>query len=276
MKAATGQQPIYALGDSPQELQRLVRQAEVFAPFTRQLFQQAGINPGMRVLDVGCGAGDVSFLTAEQVGDSGEVVGVDISASAIEWSRHRAAMQGFANVSFVLGDPALMSFENEFDAVVGRLLLMYYAEPAKALRKLTNHVRSGGIIAFQEFDMSNMRSFPPTPTFERAANLMREALTSTGARVNIGLELTSIFPDAGLPEFLLRMDAVIGGPSQFPYDIVAATIQNLLPTIERLKLGSTAEIQIDVLERRMREEALACKAVALAPGLIGAWGRRPD
>jgi tRNA A58 N-methylase Trm61 len=100
MKAATGRQPIYALGDSPQELARLVRQAEVFAPFTRQLFQQAGISPGMRVLDVGCGAGDVTFLTAELVGRSGEVIGADISAPAIEWCRHRVAPKASATSAF--------------------------------------------------------------------------------------------------------------------------------------------------------------------------------
>ena len=54
-------QSSYALGHSEHELERLSRQAEVFAPFTRQLFEQAGISSGMRILDVGCGAGDVAF-----------------------------------------------------------------------------------------------------------------------------------------------------------------------------------------------------------------------
>jgi len=274
MKSAAGQQPVYALGDSRQELERLVQQAEVFAPFTRQLLRQAGISPGMRVLDVGCGTGDVTFLAAELVGSSGEVVGADISASAIEWSTHRAATQGHGNVSLVVGDPALMSFQHQFDAVVGRLVLMYYSEPANALRRLANHVRADGIIAFQEFDMSIMRSVPPTPTFEWAANLMRQALTLSGARVNIGLELTSVFSDAGLPEPLLRMDAVIGGAFHFPYNIVAATIHNLLPTIERLKIASAGELEIGALEQSMREEALGYRGLAISPGLIGAFARK--
>jgi protein-L-isoaspartate O-methyltransferase len=64
----------YALGHSSRELDRLSFQAAVFAPFTRQLFTQAGIKPGMRVLDVGSGSGDVSFLAGELVGESGHVV----------------------------------------------------------------------------------------------------------------------------------------------------------------------------------------------------------
>ena len=65
MKEALARQPTYALGHSEQELDRLSRQAEIFEPFTRQLLQQAGISRGMRVLDVGCGSGDVTFLASE-------------------------------------------------------------------------------------------------------------------------------------------------------------------------------------------------------------------
>ena len=77
MEAPVGRQSFYALGHSEKELQRLSRQGQVFGPFTRQLFEQAGISQGMRVLDVGCGSGDVAFLAADLVGLSGEVVGVD-------------------------------------------------------------------------------------------------------------------------------------------------------------------------------------------------------
>ena len=77
MSANTLQQPIsYVLGHSDQELDRLSRQAELFGPFTRQLFEQAGITSGMRVLDIGCGAGDGAFLAADLVGATGEIVAV--------------------------------------------------------------------------------------------------------------------------------------------------------------------------------------------------------
>jgi hypothetical protein len=69
------------------------------------------------------------------------------------------------------------------------------------------------------------------------------------------------------------MDAVIGGASHFPYHIVAATVHSLLPVIEQLRRTSTAELEIDTLEERMRDEALVGKGVALSPALIGAWSR---
>ena len=64
--------PVYLLGHSDFELQRLARQAKVLRPTTREWFHAAGMAPGMRVLDVGSGTGDVAFLAAELVGPSGE------------------------------------------------------------------------------------------------------------------------------------------------------------------------------------------------------------
>src|SRR5207245_6163289 len=161
MNIAASQQSSYALGHSQQELELLAHQAQLFAAFTRQLFEQAGIVPGMRILDVGCGAGDVAFLAAESVGPNGEVVGADRSAAAVEWAVARAQKQGISNVKFLEGDPVVLKFEQQFDAVVGRLVLMYYLDPIDAIRKLARHVRRGGLIIFQEFDME-YSSFVPT------------------------------------------------------------------------------------------------------------------
>lgn len=129
METRSGQQSFYALGHSEQELQRLSRQGHALGPFTRQLFEEAGISRGMRVLDVGCGSGDVAFLAADLVGPSGQVVGVDRERRAVDWASARAHSQSMRNVNFVEGDPAEMEFDRQFDAIVGRLVLMYYPDP---------------------------------------------------------------------------------------------------------------------------------------------------
>ena len=78
------EQNSYVLGHADQELDRLTIQARILEPSTRQLLQEAGLRPGMRVLDIGCGSGDVSFLAASLVGPAGRVVGVDLAAAACE------------------------------------------------------------------------------------------------------------------------------------------------------------------------------------------------
>src|SRR5262252_3435792 len=146
MDSAVTRHSDYALGHSEQELERLSHQGQVFAPFTRQLFEQAGMRPGMRVLDVGSGAGDVAFLAAELVGPSGEVVGADREAAAVDWATARARSREVTNVKFLANDPAGMEFDRKFDAVVGRLVLMYYPDPVGALQKLVRHLQPGGLI----------------------------------------------------------------------------------------------------------------------------------
>src|SRR5262249_5273279 len=91
----------YALGHSDQELRRLGIQARLVDPITRRFFVEAGIVPGMRVLDTGSGVGDVAFVAAGLVGKEGQVVGADRSGEALARARRRADALSFGTVSFV-------------------------------------------------------------------------------------------------------------------------------------------------------------------------------
>ena len=275
MKQTTSQQRSYALGHSEEELDRLSRQAQAFEPFTRQLFQQAGITTGMRVLDVGCGSGDVAFLAADLVGPTGEVIGADRAGAAVNRARARAQARDLGNIRFLEGDPTELRFDRPFDAVVGRLVLMYYPEPVDAVRKLAGHLLEGGLMVFQEFDIANCRSLPLAPTYERAVGWIKQALSATGARTQLGLELYSVFQAAGLPGPSMRMDALIGGGPDSPaYELVADVIRSLLPVMEKLKITTATEVDLSSLAERMRDEVVASKGVVLSPGLMGAWSRK--
>src|SRR5262245_40471295 len=92
-------------GNSEREVERLATQARVVDPITRWFLREAGLMAGMRVLDVGSGAGDVVFLAAELIGNSGEVVGIGRSEAALTAARARAAARGLRNVSVRAGDP---------------------------------------------------------------------------------------------------------------------------------------------------------------------------
>jgi ubiquinone/menaquinone biosynthesis C-methylase UbiE len=159
----------YVLGHTDAELTRLATQARLIDPITRRFLVSAGIGEGMRVLDVGSGAGDVAILLAGLVGPSGEIVGTDPALTAIEAARERIRASSLANVMFRHGDPAAMRFDKPFDAVVGRYVLQFIPDPSGAIARLSNHLRHGGIMFFQELDWDGARSSPSVPTYDRSA-----------------------------------------------------------------------------------------------------------
>jgi ubiquinone/menaquinone biosynthesis C-methylase UbiE len=140
----------YALGRSPQEYARLARQAEILKPMTRRLFAEAGIEPGMRVVDLGSGAGDICILLAEMVGSGGSVIGLDVDQDALIHAQERVAAAGVSNITFAHSDFAHYVPNAPVDAIVGRLVLMYQDDPAAALTKITQYLRPGGVVAFLE------------------------------------------------------------------------------------------------------------------------------
>jgi ubiquinone/menaquinone biosynthesis C-methylase UbiE len=103
--------------------------------------EAAGLRDGMRVLDLGSGAGDMSFVVADIVGDSGEVVGIDAAPEAVAEATARAERLGRANVRFFLRDIHHAVDEGAFDAVVCRLVLMWVPDPAAVLRTQAAAVR---------------------------------------------------------------------------------------------------------------------------------------
>ena len=267
----------YALGHSQRELKRLSTQARLFEPFTRRMFEQAGLTRGMRVLDVGSGNGDVAFLAASLVGESGEVLGVDQAPDAVEAANARAQTAGLGNVAFVAGDLAAMSFNKPFDAVVGRLVLMYQADPVSMLRHLARQLRPGGIIAFQEFDVHAAKCYPESPTFVQAMGWIQAALDKTGADNRMGLKLYSSFVAAGLSAPSMSLEAAIGGGANDPGSLLLPeVIRSLLPVIERLGIATAEQVQIESLEERVRVEIVALDAVTILPTLIGAWTKLPN
>jgi ubiquinone/menaquinone biosynthesis C-methylase UbiE len=267
----------YPLGRTDSETRRLIAQNDIYGPITRRMFEAAGIGAGMSVLDVGSGAGDVALLLAELVGPRGRVVGVDMNSEILETARARAKGAGWNNITFHAAEVRQATIRPDFDAVVGRLVLMYIPEHVELLRFLSTLLRPGGIIAFCEMDMT----YPPTtfPPTELAEQLQRWMIPpfdlGVGAEMQMGTKLFNAFVDAGLPAPELQLEAPIGGGPDWPgYDYTAETLRNLMPALQAMIGLDPSEVDIETLAQRIREDALANRAVQMLPMLIGAWSRK--
>jgi SAM-dependent methyltransferase len=268
--------PEYALGHTPAELERLGRQAKLVGPITRRIFLGAGLAPGMRVLDVGSGAGDTALLAADLVGPTGEVVGVDRSAVALETARARVEAAGHANVSFFEGDPSAMTFERPFDAVIGRYVLMFQPRPAELLRALAAHARPGAVIAFHEPSWDGVLTVPRAPLFEQVCAWIVESIRRTGAHEHMGMQLHQTFVAAGLAAPAMHLEAGLGGAVEAREWIALLTelVETLKPEIVRLGIATAEELDVPTLGARTLREVEANGSIVLGRYEIGAWTRR--
>jgi SAM-dependent methyltransferase len=268
----------YAMGRSESETQRLIRQSGFYAPFTRRLFERAGLGPGMRVLDIGTGAGDVALMAAEMVGWSGSVIGVDHNPKVLETARARALRAGLSNATFVEGDAGALELDGGSDAAVGRLVLMHQPNPAKTLGSVASMVRPGGVVAFQEYNCTtrSMVAFPPTPLWAEALGWIGAALERAGVETEMGFKLRGAFAEAGLAEPKMELNAPVGGgPGWGGHEFAAETVRTLLPLLERFGIVSTEEVGIETLAERLREEMVASGGVGKPPEMVSAWAQKP-
>lgn len=265
----------YLLGHSSGEVERLQAQAHFIEPITRRIFREAGIVPGMRVLEIGSGAGDVAFLAADMIGTTGEVVGVDRVSAAVETARARAVGRALRHVSFQSGDPAEMSFDRPFDAVIGRYVLQFQKQPALMLRKLARHAKSGGLVVFHELDWNGLSSFPPVPTFDRCCRWGLETLRRHGTETRMGSKLHATFVEAGLSAPSMRLEALLGGGMNGAavVRLMADLTATLLPEMQRLGIATAHEVDIDTLFDRMTRESAAGASLLIGHFQIGAWSR---
>lgn len=189
----------YLLGHSPAELQRLTLQAELLRPITERMLREAGLAPGMRVLDLGCGAGDESFLMADLVGPDGNVVGIDRAATAIQFASQRAEVVHARNVTFRQATETDLGDDTPFDLIVGRYVLVHQPDPASFVRAAAARLRSGGVLAFHELDLSrDCKSLPPIPIFDHVVNEIVHAIRTTAPSPDAAIQLGATFADAGL------------------------------------------------------------------------------
>jgi ubiquinone/menaquinone biosynthesis C-methylase UbiE len=264
--------PIYDVPDPAQETERLIRQGERLARATRRFLEDAGIGPGMRVLEIGSGAGDVAFLVADLVGPTGSVVGVDSNADLLAATRARATATSRANVVFVDGDLHAAEVGNDFDAAVGRLVLMFTPDPAAAVRAVAGRVRPGGIVAFQEMDYSiRPTTAPLSPSYEEMRRWTDALRARAGVEQAMGLKLYRTFVDAGLPGPRLSLTAELSAGPDGDYVTATGVLRRALPRLVEYGIVTAAEVDIDTFERRLRDEVVANRGVIMMPPLVGAW-----
>jgi len=269
----------YILGQSAYEYERLTFQAKIVRPFTEKFFRFAGVSPGMRVIEIGSGMGDVAFLAGEIVGPGGWVLGVDHDSAGLEKARERSRQQGCSSwVSFEATNLAEFDTADQFDAIVGRYILLYQQDPGAIIRRLLKFLKPGGIVVFHEMDFANAHSSdPPCAFWDEMYGLLSEAFRRAGNPPDYGRRVAGAFLEAGLPfPTILAESLTGGGRGSYLYRWIANTLISVSPRLRQIGLALPEGVTADeTLARRLEDEVVAAGSQILGPIQFGAWTRKP-
>jgi ubiquinone/menaquinone biosynthesis C-methylase UbiE len=269
----------YVLGQSTHEQERLMMQARILRPYTEGYFRSAGVEQGMHVLDLGSGMGDVALLAGDIVGPAGLVLGLDRDPLSLERARQRTVEQGCSSwVSFQATNLDEFSTTQQFDAIVGRFILLYQPDAAATLRRLMQFLKPGGIVAFHEVDFTCPNpSSPQCELFDQVLWLIPEVFRRVGLPPDFGRHIGKTFYDAGLPFPSIRAEIPVGGArGSAHFAWVASTVQSVAPRFADLGLSMPEGLVADhTLAGKLEEAALASRSQLIGSIQYGAWARKP-
>ena len=269
----------YILGSSEGETGRLVRQADLYEAETRRLFRDAGVHDGMRVLDVGSGAGDVAFIAADLVGPTGSVLGIDVDPGVLAIARERATQQHRGNVRFIDGDAIDAEVGSGFDAAVGRFVLMHAPDPVALLAAVCGRVRPGGVIAVAEGDLTMGMGFAqdhPSELIRAIWAWSAETFRRAGIPVTMAPMLVHAFAAAGLGIPQMSLYAPLGARPDWPgFDVDADTLASMAPLLEKLGIVTQDELDAATLAERYRTETARTGYPFLMLPIVTAWAIKP-
>jgi SAM-dependent methyltransferase len=167
--------------------------------------------------------------------------------------------------------------EQDFDAVVGRFVLMWLPDPLAVLERVVKNLRPGGVVAFQDNDFTfSILASDPLPLFDKLNTWLKGVQVQDGPDYHLGLKMQHLYQRVGLDTPQLTLDAPLGTGSNWTgYQYLAETVEMLEIPMQQRGIALPAEIGTSDLAEKIRQEAVENNAVIVLPAIIGAWSRKP-
>jgi len=265
------QKGAYALATGDVAANRLRILHNNYGPGARSVLERAGIAPGMRVADLGCGVGMVTQLLAELVGPTGAVVGVDFSGAQLEQARSLLA-DAHKHVTFVEASATDTRLEaDSFDLVYSRFLLIHLKEPELALREMYRLLKPGGIFVCEDGDLTSAES-EPVSRLHAFSELFRGLGPKWGVDYTLGRRLYQMVlqTEFSNPEVSCYQPVCAKGENK---RLLELSVAEAGPAFVAAGLITDEELEQTLIEmRRLGEDETV---VAMLPRMSQVWARKP-
>jgi 2-polyprenyl-3-methyl-5-hydroxy-6-metoxy-1,4-benzoquinol methylase len=217
-------------------------------------FGGIGITTGARVLDVGCGNGDLSRYVAELAGPGGKVVAIDRSEQALAMAQKIDAHSGAAQIEYRAVDLSSdLPDLGRFDAIVGRRVLMYLPDAATTLERLVALANPNAVLAFQEHARAGLPAGLGTLALHRQLyDWNWSTVAAEGGDVGLALRLAELMQHLGLSVEDVRGEAILLHPNQPSF--LPALTQAMLPRIVERGIATVEQIDSETLAQRIADE----------------------
>jgi ubiquinone/menaquinone biosynthesis C-methylase UbiE len=214
------------------------------------------------------------LIAARIVGRRGSVTGIDPDRAALDIAQARANEENLSHLNFEQAAFETYTTDRPYDAIVGRHILIHSRDPLGWIRKAKSLLRSGGIAGFQEYDVSYFPPIEPElPLFTELREYLVEffrravAYADVGARLYHWMQVTEFSNTRSSAECLMS-----GGVESSFYEWFAETIRSVTPLLESLGIASAADLDLDTLAIRLREEGVSCAGCLTTPLIVSCWG----
>lgn len=192
----------YLLGHSEREWSRLAEQHALWGPGLLDRISDSGVGPGTRVLEVGCGSGELLAELVRLVTPTGVAAGFE---------RDPAAASRAARIADVtVGDLANDGLGGPWDAIVARWVLSFVPDVPGALASIRAALRPGGTLVIQDYDHDGIGVWPRHPAIDVVIEAYREAYRRRGGDLWVGAHLPRMLVEAGFTMSGLHPEVVDG------------------------------------------------------------------